>query len=422
MNTTHSSLERNLHLFPRYKAASSVLPWMPVFFLYFIERVALGEAVLLGSAYYFAVFVLEVPSGYCSDRFGRRLTLIISSIMAVMAYATFIVADSFAVLLIAQMLLAAGIAFQSGSDSALLYDSLCALDRENEYTERETVAQKWSMTALACSCLLGGALGMIDLRLAYGVALLAAFFVVYQCVSFVEPPLDGDEKAEGFVVQMKDTVSYFSHPLLGWVLGFFVIGYSLEHVPYEFYQPYVKLLGQSSVTGWLAESSAPMVSGVIISISMFGGAIGAAVSQKLINRIGLRALLLASVSVQVIIVAGLSLVLHPLMLVLVMFRNFSMSLARGPMLGAVAPHVPSAQRATFLSMLSLAGRASFSIVLAMLSIFAVGKEALNWPALSQLLASSAILGIVALTGLYIWSRYIAVEFDRSNAGQQSKES
>lgn len=405
-----SALERNLQLFPRYQAASSVLPWLPVFFLFFIERVQLGDAVLLGSAYYFSVFLLEVPSGYCSDRFGRRPTLILASIMTVIACALFAVADSFVVLLAAQVLLAAGIAFQSGSDSALLYDSLHALGREEEYTERETVAQKWSMTALACSCLVGGGLGMVDLRLAYVVALLAALVSVAQCVSFVEPPMEGDSQAAGFVTQIRDTLGYFSHPLLGWVLGFFVIGYSLEHVPYEFYQPYLKLLGQGELTGWLATNSAPMVSAVVISISMFGGAIGAAVSQKLIDRVGLRALLLASICVQVVIIAGLSLLLHPIMLVLVMFRNFSMSMARGPMLGAIAPHVPSAQRATFLSMLSLSGRAAFAIALAMLSILVVGKEALNWIALSQVLGVSAVLGGVALSLLYLWSRRLVSQF------------
>ena len=143
---------------------------------------------------------------------------------------------------------------------------------------------------------------------------------------------------------------------------------------------------------------------------MFRGAVGAAVSQRLIDRVGLRVLLLASVSVQVVIVTGLSLVLHPFMLVLVMFRNFSMSMARGPMLGAIAPHVTSAQRATFLSVLSLAGRAGFALALATLSVLVVGKEALNWPALPQVLLSSGLVGIVALILLYIWSRRITSEF------------
>ena len=414
MQENHPALERNLRLFPLYKAASSVLPWMPVFFLFFIERVPLSDAVLLGSAYYFSVFLLEVPSGYCSDRFGRRPTLILASLMALLACATFVVSDSFQTLLAAQILLAAGIAFQSGSDSALLYDSLCALDREEEYTERETVAQKWSMTALACSCLVGGGLGVIDLRLAYIVALLAAVITVVQCINFIEPPLkEGTTRATGFIAQMRDTLGYFSHPLLGWMLGFFVAGYSLEHIPYEFYQPYLKLLDEGTMTSWLAAGSAPLISGVVISISMFGGAIGAAVSQRLIDRVGLRALLIASISAQILIVAGLSLVLHPVMLVLVMFRNFSMSMARGPMLGAIAPHVSSAQRATFLSVLSLAGRAAFSIVLATLSLLVIGKEALNWTALSQVLTISAVAGFGVVIVLYIWSARLAGEFQKT---------
>ena len=85
MNPTITSLERNVRLFPRYKAATSFAPWLPIFFLYFIEHVTLGEAVLLGSTYYFSAFLLEVRSGYCSDRFGRRLTLIFASIMTVFA-------------------------------------------------------------------------------------------------------------------------------------------------------------------------------------------------------------------------------------------------------------------------------------------------------------------------------------------------
>ena len=306
--------------------------------------------------------------------------------------------------------MAAGIAFRSGSDSALLYDSLRILGREQEYANRESMAQKWSMSALAGSCLVGGILGVVDLRLPYIIALVAAVAGVVFSVKLAEPAAEEGALTAGFLKQMQDTIKHFTHPLLGWVLGFFIVGYSLEHVPYEFYQPYVKLLGQSTFTSWLSERSAPIVSGVVLGVSMFGGAIGAMVSQQLIDRIGLRNLLLTSILVQVGIVLGLSLVLHPLMLMLVMLRNFSMSMAHGPMLGAIAPHVPSAQRATLLSMLSLSGRAAFSAVLVTLSLLVVGKDALNWEALSRVLGSSALVGFVALLALHFWSTRIAGEF------------
>ncbi|MGB0867728.1 MAG: MFS transporter [Granulosicoccaceae bacterium] len=405
-----SALERNLRLFPRYKAASNLLPWLPVFFLYFIERVSLGDAVLLSSAYYLAVFFLEVPSGYYSDRCGRRPTLLLAACMALLASATFIFASSLPVLLLAQVFLGASIAFQSGSDSALLYDTLYALDRQHEYTERETAAQKWSMLGLAFSGLLGGALGSIDLRLAYVAAWLAAAVVVVLCFKFVEPPVQGDDRANGFAMQMKDTLGYFMHPLLGWILLFYAIGFFLQHIPYEFYQPYLKLASQGAVDGWLAPNSTPLVSGVLISISMFGGALGAAVSQPLLQQLGLRTLLLVSISVQIGIIAGLSLALHPAMLLLVMLRNFSMSMAHGPMLGAIAPHVSSAQRASFLSVLSLFGRATFALLLALLSALVIGEESLNWAALSRVLMVSASFGLCALVLLSVYSRRLRHEF------------
>jgi len=196
--------ERNIHLFPRYKAATSVLPYLPVFFLFFLERVSLADAVLLGSISYFSIFILEVPSGYCSDRYGRRPTLIIASIMKVLACTLFVVANSLEVLVAAQVLMAASTAFQSGSDSALLFDSLRALGREDEYTESESRAQKWSMTALAISCLIGGAIGIVDLRLPYAATLLAAAAAVVLSARFVEPPLDGESVVAGFFSQLRE--------------------------------------------------------------------------------------------------------------------------------------------------------------------------------------------------------------------------
>lgn len=405
-----ANLERNIPLFLRFKAVSSVLPWLPIFFLYFIERVSLNEAILLGSASYFTVFLLEVPSGYFSDRYGRRPILVFAALMATMACALFLMANSFFLLLLAQVLLASRIAFQSGSDSALLYDSLCCLGRESEYTQHEIVAQKWSMLFLASSCLIGGALATIDLRLPYFIGLIASVVALILCLKFTEPPAQNASKEAGVVAQIRLTVWYFNHPLLRWLLLFFMLSYSLEHIPYEFYQPYLKLLSVSEMTGYLRNNSAPLISATVMSISMFGGAIGAMVSQKLISVFGLRSLLISSVFIQLFIIAGMSLLLHPTMLVLVMFRNFAMSMTHGPMLGAIAPHITSDQRATFLSILSLCGRAAFAIVLASVSLFFIGDGELNWEALKKVLLFTVVVGGVLLISLYFWAVRIQDSF------------
>jgi len=181
------TVANNLRLYPWYQAASNFLPWLPVFFLFFNQFVSLSEALRLGAIYYLAVFFLEVPSGYLADRFGRRATLLLSGLLMVLACVVFLYADSFALLLTAQVFLAGGIAFQSGSDSALLYDSLVVLSREDEYSDKEAQSQFFRMIALAASSLLGGFSGSLHLSLPYAVAVIAAVLATLLAWQLAEP-------------------------------------------------------------------------------------------------------------------------------------------------------------------------------------------------------------------------------------------
>ena len=114
-------LERNINLYPKYRAAADAMAWLPVFFLYFSERLSLSEVLLLEAVYYIAVVFIEVPSGYMSDRFGRRRTLLLSCIAILAAYVFFLFSGSFTGLAVGQLLLAAGIAFRSGTDLSLIH-------------------------------------------------------------------------------------------------------------------------------------------------------------------------------------------------------------------------------------------------------------------------------------------------------------
>ena len=126
------SLENNIRLYPWFSASSNLLFWFPVFFLYFSSKVTLDQVLMLEAAYYACVVIMEVPSGYLSDRMGRRITLVISSICALLCYLIFTIAEGFALLVVAQGFLAAHISFKSGTDSSLLFESLNQTSRESE--------------------------------------------------------------------------------------------------------------------------------------------------------------------------------------------------------------------------------------------------------------------------------------------------
>jgi len=393
-------LEQNLRLYPWYQAANGFMPWLPVFFLFFFQYVNLQTALQLGAIYYFSVFLLEVPSGYFSDRLGRRITLQLSALLALVTYLTFIGSSSFTGLAIGQFLLAGHFSFKSGSDNSLLFDTLSALGRTSEYAAREANATRYSMFALAIAALLGGLSGVVNLVIPYYLSAAGAVIALLICFQFFEPP--ADEKAEPFFQQLGICVRRLKQPQLLWLFGFFVFAYSLMHVPAEFNQPYIKLLQ----IDWFTESdSSPLISGLMVAISMLGGAIGATISLALLNRVGVRTLLLSGLTIMVIIIIGMASILHSTILTLILFRNLPMAICDAPMVAAIAPHIKSHYRATYLSLQSLAGRLGFSIMLLLLSSVASSEKqsgALSWPELQIALIIALGIGLLCLAVLALF--------------------
>ena len=115
-------LRRNLKLYPWYVGLFHAYFWLPIYFLFFNSKLELSEVLYLASIYFVSVVVIEVPSGWFSDQFGRRKTLITASVFLCLAYTLFLFANSFEAFAVAQIFLAGGIAFNSGTDTSFLLE------------------------------------------------------------------------------------------------------------------------------------------------------------------------------------------------------------------------------------------------------------------------------------------------------------
>ncbi len=373
-----------------------------MFFLYMSQSLSLDQVIQLSAVYYLSVFVLEVPSGYFSDRIGRRTTLMIAAGALVASYCCFIIGGNFWWFAAGQFLLAAGIAMQSGTDTALLYDSLKTLGRESEYAGREANAEQWGLIMLAVATLSGGALGLIDLRLAYVFSLASAILMAVLVWRFVEP-VHADETTvltQSFGRVVLSCFVKLREPLLGWIFLVVIVLYALAHIVFEFYQPYITLL-QLPLLG--ASSYAPLLSGVVISISMFGGAIGARASIAWQSKLGLIGVLAIAMLIQLGIVAAMAIAVSPLVLALVCARNFPMALVHAPVRAAIAPRIQRAQRATYLSLQGLSERLFFALLLLGLASGLEKGAPIVESTLLGILTSTLWIGIVAAIALFIFS-------------------
>jgi len=397
-------LQRNVRLYPWYVVATNAYFWLPVFFLYFNERVSLEDVLRLEAIYYAAVVLMEVPSGYMSDRLGRRVTLLVSTVAMTAAHGLFWVGADFLMLAAAQTCLAAGIAFNSGTDTALHYDSLAALKREKEYAGREAMVARNAFFAGAVAAVAGGAVAVFDLRFAYGLSFVAAVVAIAIVVAMVEPgPRSGAGAHGWFVAHLGRCAKLLGRPSLRWLFCFAVLMTILNHIPYEFYQPYIGLLAADLDP---SGRGTPLAAGLHAGVTMLIGAWIAGRAVRIRDRIGLAQTLLLSTVLQVAIIAAMALVLHPLIALLIVLRSSPRALMAAPLNAAVVPQVGTEHRATYLSMQSLAGRLAFAGTLAGLS--SIGRaDTVDWPTLATMLRWSAAVGLVGLVLLAVTARQVS---------------
>lgn len=400
VESNRSALERNIRLYPWYGAFTSAYFWLPTFFLFFNSKVPVEDVLRLEAIYYFSVVLLEVPSGYYSDRFGRRRTLILSSLFFISSYGLFLFSDSFFALACAQACLAAGIAFNSGTDTSFHYDSLLELGKEESYAEREGRVAHLSFVASAVSALLGGISGVYDLRFPYLFSLLCAASLLVMAVLFVEPSQMRKTKLV-FLPQIWACLSYLRVRKLFWLFTFSILMVVLNHVPYEFYQPYLRALGGNE---WISTEHVPAFSGFHSFLVMIIASIAAKRSIGALEKWGLNKLLISCALLQISIISMMAFFLHPVVGFLLLLRSIPRALMTAPLNAAISPLIGSEHRATYLSIQSLAGRLAFSASL-FLAALTFSSTVSTWAEMRYsllLYGGVGVVGIAIIAGGFLY--------------------
>lgn len=392
-----ASMERNVRLYPLYQAARSSTFWLPVFILYFSSRFDAAEVLQLEAIYFASVVLLEVPSGYLSDRMGRRPTLLLATVAWALGYAALAFGGAWWMFAAGQVAIAAGMAFNSGTDSALVFDSLSALGRENEVATIEGKAQSWAAIAMALSALVGGLLASIDLRFGHGLSAagaVAGFGIAW----FIREPTRIATALRPWA-QLRGVVNSLRSPALRWVFAFAVAMTVFNHVPYELAQPYLGLvLAKHGIDGFT-----PAASGLMMALMMGAAAVASRFSAPLSQRIGVAPVLLGAMVVQGVVLAGLAAIVHPVVVLLLLARSVPGALSRPLEMQCVLPNIAAHQRATFLSVQSFAGRLAFTGALAIGSWVVGPLEALGASAISRL-AGGAGIALLGVAAWLTWSR------------------
>lgn len=161
---------------------------LPILLLFQQEYgLTLQQAFLLQSIYSIVLVMLEVPSGYAADRWGRRNTLLLGSFALFFGMLTYTVTTGFWGFLVAEVLLAVGSSFHSGTTEALTYDTLAALGEEKRYLKVNGLQGFFALGSKTMTSLLVGLLAAVSLRLPFWADVTLFGFSTLICFTLVEP-------------------------------------------------------------------------------------------------------------------------------------------------------------------------------------------------------------------------------------------
>jgi MFS family permease len=170
---------------------------MPIIVLFFQEHgLTLTEVMILQSIYSFSVALFEIPSGFIADVFGRKRTIILSTIFTFIGFLVFSFFGGFYAFAIAQVLVGIGGSLMSGSDSAIIYDTLLETNSKTTYTKIEGRTYAIGNFSEAFAGILGGFLAVGSIYMPIYVQTSILFFSIPIAFTLIEPSMHKENKLD----------------------------------------------------------------------------------------------------------------------------------------------------------------------------------------------------------------------------------
>lgn len=171
--------------------------FLPVIGIYLVSigKLSLLDISTIASITVAVRLVLEVPTGYFADRFGRKWSVVVGSFIACFSPLAFIVFPNYLGGLLASLFYFGGFSFISGAHNAFIHDTMQALGRVEEYSKFRGRAQSYSLVGNMIIIALVPMSYSIDPRLPFifgFIFILSAFLLA---LTYSEPPVLSEEES-----------------------------------------------------------------------------------------------------------------------------------------------------------------------------------------------------------------------------------
>ncbi len=379
MESLKSKLNNNIKKLYGYKILSGMFFSVPIMVLFWQDNgLNLTEIMILQSIFSIFVVILEIPTGYFADMYGRKNTLVLASFSGLIAMTIYSLGYIFFHFLIAEIFFAFALSFTSGTITAFVYDTLKDLNREKEYKKIWGNILFYGMMTIAFANILGGFIAKINLRYTLYASIPFFALMIPMALSMHEPLRHKLVFKKGYLKKIFKTIkfNFRENNKLKWIVIYSGVIYAFNQSALWFYQPYFKLIGLDIV-----------YFGFVFASFQIIAAMSSKYAHKIEEKIGQK----YSLIMLVFLVAGSYLLMSNFIFLFSFSFSFLQQFVRGFRVVVISDYInkliSSDLRATILSMESFIGRLLYAIII----------PVFGWLAdVYSLVQALSIIGITAL--------------------------
>jgi MFS family permease len=217
---------------------------MPIITLYWMDLgLTIQDIFVLQVIFSVAAIVLEIPSGYFADTFGRKKSIVFGICMATIGHFLYFTAEGFWGFALAETVLAFSAAFVSGADSAFLFDTLIQYKSSDLHVKYEGLMMFMSRIAEATAAI-GSSILLLFMttHAIFLVQFIVTLLAIPIALSLREPTVPNSFKKKKNVVQIVKFALHENRKLLYLNVFSGLIGASTLMMVW-FAQPYWVVIG-----------------------------------------------------------------------------------------------------------------------------------------------------------------------------------
>lgn len=326
---------------------------LPIWILFFLASgLNLEQVGILVGAIFFTQFIFEIPSSVWADRHSRKAILIIGTLFSLASSLLFFFENSFAYFFLASTLIGLSNSFRSGTDSALVYDTLLNLNREKDYDKIQSNINGIYFLGRAAIAVIGPLAYIVDHKLPFLLAAVSGIATILILFLIKEPAYHRSSGTH--FDQIKEGLKFLLANENVWLIVLvFSLMSAVSDVLFNYYQPVLNILGLPVVYFTFVYLG--------VNIASFAGSM---IYAKLADKLSAGKILIFYLLIA--IGASLSFAAGNLFLILsfILLLSFSFGTHGVYIASLINKIAPSSHRATAISIQSL-------ISIVMLSVFMV---------------------------------------------------